>query len=256
MAEIVWPSFVTYDREIAPSSPRPTLGSQAPDSLTLESPTDGVRRFAPAGPHVIGRGDGAAFRLEEPTVSKIHAAVFHDGAGWMIEDRGSYNGTQVNGVRIDSPRRLSPGDAIACGKAHLTVALPPAAVDATLLGGRETPPAGATARDAALLPAPGADRPVTIGRADDNVLVLDDPMVSKRHAKVTAGAAGPAIEDLGSYNGTYVNDRPVTFSPLRPGAERVGISVRLGASSTSSVLPTRTRSPGRRGEDVTRRSLT
>ena len=250
MAEIVRPSFVPYDREIAPSSPRTTLGSQAPDSLTLESPTDGVRRFAPAGPHVIGRGDGAAFRLEEPTVSKIHAAVFHDGAGWMIEDRGSYNGTQVNGVRIDGPRRLSPGDAIACGRAHLTVALPPAAVDATLLGGREAPPAGATAREAAPLPAPGADRPVTIGRADDNVLVLDDPMVSKRHARVTAGAAGPAIEDLGSYNGTYVNDRAVTSSPLRPGDRvRVGNTLLVLDAPSRTLIPTRS-APALRAEAI------
>jgi pSer/pThr/pTyr-binding forkhead associated (FHA) protein len=48
--------------------------------------------------------------------------------------------------------------------------------------------------------------PTTIGRADDNVVVLtDDDYASGRHARVESGLDGTWVVDLGSTNGTYVN---------------------------------------------------
>ena len=48
--------------------------------------------------------------------------------------------------------------------------------------------------------------PTTIGRADDNVLVLDgDDYASGHHARVESGLDGTWLVDLGSTNGTYVN---------------------------------------------------
>lgn len=52
--------------------------------------------------------------------------------------------------------------------------------------------------------------PVVIGRGEGADLVLDNVHVSRRHARVAAGAGGDAIvEDLGSSNGTFVNQTPV-----------------------------------------------
>jgi hypothetical protein len=48
----------------------------------------------------------------------------------------------------------------------------------------------------------------TIGRAGCDIVVSDD-LVSRRHAAFRATEHGIAIEDLGSRNGTYVNDRRV-----------------------------------------------
>ena len=51
-------------------------------------------------------------------------------------------------------------------------------------------------------------RPVTtVGRALDNDLVLDDPSVSRRHARIVRGRDGFTIEDLDSFNGTTVAGR-------------------------------------------------
>src|SRR4029079_91479 len=51
-----------------------------------------------------------------------------------------------------------------------------------------------------------AARPgVTFGREGCDV-VLSDPEVSRRHAVLRESETGLAIEDLGSTNGTYVND--------------------------------------------------
>ncbi len=48
--------------------------------------------------------------------------------------------------------------------------------------------------------------PTTIGRADDNVVVLTgDDYASGRHARVESGLDGTWVVDLGSTNGTYVN---------------------------------------------------
>jgi pSer/pThr/pTyr-binding forkhead associated (FHA) protein len=50
---------------------------------------------------------------------------------------------------------------------------------------------------------------LTIGREGCDI-VLPDPEVSRRHAIVRILADNtPAIDDLGSTNGTYVNDRPI-----------------------------------------------
>ena len=52
--------------------------------------------------------------------------------------------------------------------------------------------------------------PVTIGRLSDNTIVLADPQVSRHHANVTWQAGAFVIQDLGSANGTYVNDKRIT----------------------------------------------
>jgi pSer/pThr/pTyr-binding forkhead associated (FHA) protein len=50
-------------------------------------------------------------------------------------------------------------------------------------------------------------RPVTaLGRASDNDIVIDDPFTSSNHAMIIWRDGGWWIEDLGSHNGTFVND--------------------------------------------------
>ena len=76
-------------------------------------------------------------------------------------------------------------------------------------------------------PVAGAEHPVedgmTIGRTDGDVL-LPDPQVSRRHARVRLEGDRPVVEDLGSRNGTYVNDEQVT----EPRSLEVGDLVRFG----------------------------
>ncbi|MGW0180373.1 FHA domain-containing protein [Nocardia sp. NPDC003345] len=46
---------------------------------------------------------------------------------------------------------------------------------------------------------------LTIGRTSDNQIVVDDPLASRKHARLAGGAEGLVLEDLGSANGTFVN---------------------------------------------------
>ena len=75
---------------------------------------------------------------------------------------------------------------------------------------------------------PPASDDWVIGRSRDCDLVLPDPTVSRRHARVTASGTGrrPAIGDLGSRNGTVVAGRAV----IAPTRIPVRATVRLGAT--------------------------
>lgn len=46
----------------------------------------------------------------------------------------------------------------------------------------------------------------TLGRAEDNAIILDDSAVSRRHARIKVDGAKVSIEDLGSGNGTYYSE--------------------------------------------------
>jgi len=50
----------------------------------------------------------------------------------------------------------------------------------------------------------------TIGRGPDNGIVCDMDNVSRTHCKIYAGAGGSYIEDMGSTNGSFVNDEELT----------------------------------------------
>jgi predicted component of type VI protein secretion system len=59
--------------------------------------------------------------------------------------------------------------------------------------------------------------PVTIGRLPDNLLVIDNPAVSGRHARVYKEGNHFVLEDLKSTNGTFVNDKPIARHTLLEG---------------------------------------
>lgn len=67
---------------------------------------------------------------------------------------------------------------------------------------------------------------ITVGRSEDNHVVLDDAYASTTHARIVPGGAHYVVEDLGSTNGTFVNEERVSEATLRPGARvRIGETV-------------------------------
>lgn len=67
-------------------------------------------------------------------------------------------------------------------------------------------------------------RPITIGRADDSTLVLDDDYASTRHARLSLRGTDWYVEDLGSTNGTYLDRAKVTGPSKVP----LGVPIRIG----------------------------
>ena len=69
-------------------------------------------------------------------------------------------------------------------------------------------------------------RPLTIGRAPDNGLVLFDGRVSRHHARLYARRGVLLLADLGSTNGSWVNDRRIEEMALGEGDRiRVGDTI-------------------------------
>jgi hypothetical protein len=65
---------------------------------------DGTRSCLLMTEHLIGRGPQCALRLSAAYVSTQHALIRWDGRAWELLDRGSRNGTQLNGAPIESGR--------------------------------------------------------------------------------------------------------------------------------------------------------
>lgn len=69
-----------------------------------------------------------------------------------------------------------------------------------------------------------ADQQITIGRANDATLVLNDDYASTRHARLFPQDGQWIVEDLGSTNGTYLDRQKVTQpTPVPP-----GVPIRIG----------------------------
>lgn len=60
-------------------------------------------------------------------------------------------------------------------------------------------------------------QPLTIGRAPDNDIQVDNLAVSSHHAKIVNEAGKLVVEDLNSMNGTFVNNQRVKRVTLKPG---------------------------------------
>lgn len=56
---------------------------------------------------------------------------------------------------------------------------------------------------------------ITIGRHENNKIILPDPIASRNHAKITKNKKGYTIADLGSHNGTKVNDKLIHEALLK-----------------------------------------
>src|SRR6476620_11619411 len=92
----------------------------------------------------------------------------------------------------------------------------------------------------------GSEHPVDgeliLGREHGSAdLVIDDPGVSRRHARVLTEAGGVVVEDLGSSNGTYVNGERIsgpvevaTGDELQLGATVLGVE---GGTAATALMP-------------------
>ena len=83
------------------------------------------------------------------------------------------------------------------------------------------------------------EQPILIGRADDSTLVLTDDFASSRHARLTNRGGQWYVEDLGSTNGTYLDQQrvqgPLLINPGQP--IRIGQTVLELRRSELSARP-------------------
>jgi hypothetical protein len=68
---------------------------------------------------------------------------------------------------------------------------------------------------------------ITIGRAPDSTLIIDDDYASSRHARIYPSEGSWVVEDLGSTNGTWIDRTRITSPTVLP----VGAPLRVGRTT-------------------------
>jgi pSer/pThr/pTyr-binding forkhead associated (FHA) protein len=196
--------------------------------------------------YTIGRQEGNTIRLTERNVSREHGRIKRRRNGappqphtasngkdhFILEDRSSYNGLFVNGLRVAHTQDLQHGDLIQIGDYRIVLqddaasAIETAAIPITTAEPghdiKATIPMAAAFRGQDLTerpsrfvmlvgPTPGVEYPLdrermTIGRAEDSSISVNHNSVSRLHCEVHAlGDGRYEIVDKGSSNGVRVN---------------------------------------------------
>ncbi|MCV7077050.1 FHA domain-containing protein [Mycobacterium szulgai] len=178
----------------------------------------------------IGRAAEADIRLDNPRVSRDHAVLEPTSEGWVLVNRSS-NGTFLDGQRVERLAIRQP----------VTVVLGSVSSGEVVELHPATPPQPAAGRpNAAEPPIPGGTtvaRPptavhaidqlvITIGRGQDNNVVLNDLLVSRRHAMLRRSGNQWELVDNHSANGTYVNGNRINRALIGPN-DIVGIGHQL-----------------------------
>jgi pSer/pThr/pTyr-binding forkhead associated (FHA) protein len=191
----------------------------------------------------LGRGLTNDVVLADVRVSRQHARVDCGPSGCRIVDLGSANGIRLNGRQVDEAR-LAPGDVLDLGNSRLRYEASPlvedvgltrfdSAAELELTLDREILPTSINETGVPRLVVFTREKTwevsladveaVTIGRTDDNALVVDRDLVSRHHAEVVRQGRGWRLRDLGSTNGTWLRGERVGEVVLGDGdAFRVG----------------------------------
>jgi FHA domain len=97
------------------------VGNRAPKLVVERAPGhDPGMIYDLDGYIVLGRGERAEIRLEDPFASSRHTRVYKQGNIVVIEDLGSTNGTYLNEELLETPRPLHPGDRVRIGDSEFT----------------------------------------------------------------------------------------------------------------------------------------
>lgn len=198
----------------------------------------------------IGRNEGADIPLfGDNSVAPNHACIVRQGNAYHLMDGGSPTGTLLNGQRIQSVPlfhgaviqvgshvlefQMRVGSAPQRAAEQLRAQSPmPQATPQPYAGAATmampSPTVAMPAQAPAALSLVGLSGPVTghrfvvngpfeIGREASGIALGFDTMASRRHASINPVPGGLSITDMGSTNGTFVNDARVQTAVVKPG---------------------------------------
>jgi ABC-type multidrug transport system ATPase subunit len=221
------------------------------------------------------------FQQDAVMVSRKHAEITNHDGTFLLIDNNSFNGTLVNGQRItaqtpiyhndeiqlgvggpvmkfNSPTRVAPKGASLAGQRAVAAdnVAPVAALENFENLGSKTMVANLgnmsqkialdkdTSQPTLLMSlAFGGKKELSIGRAENNDIVLDGLQISNRHARLIQSGSGVAIEDFNSTNGVYINGARVSRQAIAPG-DHVQIGsflLQIDQNGTIGIFDTRSK---------------
>ena len=200
-----------FDRALPPDA----FGAPAVQLPMLVDQSGREQAIRP-GANTLGReGD---IVLIDGQISRRHAQITYDNGELVLEDLGSTNGTKVDGTALSlgEKRKLTGAEKISLGGYEVRISLPgdlranaTAAIPSNKTAAISAPPRV----EAALAYLVGADMRLplkpginTFGRKSDNDVAVPDPYISGRHGTIEVLEQGYFFTDVGSTNGTMLND--------------------------------------------------
>lgn len=207
----------------------------------------------------LGRDQHCQVVLAQQAVSRNHCRITRDGTLFFVEDLGSSYGTNINGQKLPKgeKRLLRNGDTIEI--AQFDVVFDRVADVADDVSGKTMFVSRNLVKDVMKGLAAGGEQPYfrvmngpmegqriemgeaqeyVFGRDDSADIVLNDDLVSRRHAKVRRDWSGTHVEDLGSRNGIKVNKKRAKKQTLKDRDEVEIGGVRLLYIDPSEVRET------------------
>lgn len=172
------------------------------------------------GVYLIGRKEENRIVLPDKSVSRQHAQLEIIEGNVTIQDLGSANGVFVNGKQIEK-ETINEGDTVQIGKYSLELKgndaekTRMAPVSYTSPKYRLVLMEGKKVKEEYQLD----ENELTIGRAEENKIILKNETVSRKHAIVKKENNQYKIADLGSSNGTFVNNKKIKEKVLSKGDE-------------------------------------
>ncbi len=225
----------------------PTVGIAA-RLVQLRHDGEDAQAFLLQGTQVdLGASEGEIQIEEDGYLSSRHARFYRAGGQWFVQDLGSVNRVFL---RLRNPMKLTTDDLILFGQQLLrfqTLQEPEEGFRPGMQRGTYIFGAPIRARSArlSLMTLEGVERDIyyiyraetALGREKADIVFTDDPFLSRRHALIRYDATTKehTLEDLSSYNGTFLSIRQAT--PLADGDMlRIGLHLfRVEVSSPQSA---------------------
>ena len=180
----------------------------------------------------VGSGAGNDITLLAPGIAAQHCELRFDGSAGSIKVLDAANSIALNGRQVLTDTPIKPGDIVLFGKIGTRI-LASERMQAAAAAAKKEPEDDGRTRVRQALPrfvlrgVSGSTfgktfalhGTMTVGRASECDISIPTDEVSRQHAKLQVMPDGVAVEDMGSANGSFINDKRVHTGKLAPGDE-------------------------------------
>lgn len=217
----VWRRPVTSGETITDQVPCVPSGAPVVTLTICSGPGEGqsikLRRVA----SLLGARAGCKLVLRHPTIDRRHCVIVNTGSTLLLRDLDTRGKTLRNGLKVEQ-EIIEDADRIQLGPWELKIDLATprlaGASDSPVIMDLEPDPTVLALEDLESKKLTRLCREVSIlGRSGGCDYPVEDREVSRVHAIIFNFLNRPALLDLVSENGTWVNDRRATFAMLQDG---------------------------------------
>jgi len=215
----------------------------------------------------IGRGARNDIVIDDNEVSREHCRLVWSKDHFELYDLDSSNGTYVNGQRVSESWPIASDSIIELGDS-ITLEFRFDTRDVTDRPTRRTGLLDPQVTQVFLVVAvsgqtskaiyPLDDAIITVGRAADNKVIIIEPEISRYHMRLERTPRGYELSDLGSTNGTTVNNSPVREARLLASGDviRIGSTITIQYTNDPDEALLNSRGGSKRSTDLLTQDVT